>query len=138
VLTIPGIGPSFALGANLIQPIFDHGRLAAQRDEVQARNSELLTAYRSSIISALGDVENALAAIHHLDAAREFQMEGVTQSERAFEGAKLRYQAGSGDYLTLLESQRTVYSVRDQFVQYKLARLEAVVSLCKALGGGWE
>jgi outer membrane protein, multidrug efflux system len=137
VLTIPGVGPSFALGANLVQPIFDHGRLKARRDEVQAKEEELLAAYRSSIVSALVDVENALAAIHHLNVTREFQMESVAQSERAFEGAKLRYQAGSGDYLTLLEAQRTLYVARDQLVQYKLARLAALVSLSKALGGGW-
>jgi len=138
VLTIPGVGPSFALGANLVQPIFDHGRLQAQRDEAAAKETELLAAYRSSIVSALTDVENALAEVHHLNLVREFQMENVAQSERAFEGAKLRYQAGSGDYLTLLEAQRTLYLARDQFVQYKLARLTALVSLSKALGGGWS
>jgi outer membrane protein TolC len=104
---------------------------------VQAKELELLSAYRAAIIAALIDVENALAAIHHLDAAREFQLENLQQSERAFEGAKLRYQAGSSDFLTLLEAQRTLYAARDQFVKYKLARLQALVSLCKALGGGW-
>jgi len=137
VLTIPGVGPSFALGASLIQPIFDHGRLQAQRDEVQAKDTELLLAYRAAIIAALIDVENALSAIQHLDAAREFQVANVVHSERAFEGAKLRYQAGSGDFLILLEAQRTLYAARDQFIRYKLARLQSLVSLCKALGGGW-
>jgi outer membrane protein, multidrug efflux system len=138
VLTIPGTGPSFALGANLIQPIFDHGRLRAQRDETQAKETELLLAYRAAIIAALVDTENALSAIHHLDVAREFQDGNVAHGERAFEGAKLRYRAGSTDFLTLLEAQRTLYAARDQLVQYKLARLRARVSLCKALGGGWN
>ncbi len=138
VLTIAGAGPSFALGANLIQPIFDHGKLKAQRDEVVARQRELLSAYRASIIAALTDVENSLAAIQHLDQARPYQSENVVQSERAFEGATLRYQAGSVDFLTLLEAQRTLYAARDQFIQYKLARLQALVGLCKVLGGGWS
>jgi outer membrane protein TolC len=120
-----------------VQPIFDHGRLKAQRDEMAAKETELLASYRSSIISALIDVENALAQIQHLNVAREFQAENIAQSERAFEGAKLRYQAGAGDYLTLLEAQRALYAARDQFVQYKLARLTALISLSKALGGGW-
>ena len=137
VLTIPGVGPSFALGGNLIQPIFDHGRLRAQRDEVQAREVELVSVYRTVIIAALVDVENALAAITLLDRAREFENGNVAQSERAFTGAKLRYEAGSGEFLTLLEAQRTLYGARDQFIQYKLARLVARVGLCKALGGGW-
>jgi outer membrane protein, multidrug efflux system len=138
VLTIAGVGPSFALGANLVQPIFDRGRLKAQRDEVEARNVELLSAYRAAIVAAIGDVENALATLQHLNEARDYQVENVAQSEQALEGAKLRYQAGSADFLTMLEAQRTLYAARDQFIQYKLARLKALVGLCKALGGGWH
>lgn len=138
VLTIAGVGPSFALGANLVQPIFDRGRLQAQRDEVEARNVELLSAYRAAIVAALSDVENALGALHHLNEARQYEIESVQQSEQALEGAKLRYQAGSADFLTMLEAQRTLYTARDQLIQYKLARLKALVGLCKALGGGWN
>jgi NodT family efflux transporter outer membrane factor (OMF) lipoprotein len=138
ILTIPGVGPSLALSANLTQPIFDHGRLRAQHEEAAARERELLTAYRAAIIAALVDVENALAALQHLDATREFEQRSLAQSERAFDGANLRYQHGSGDFLTLLESQQTLYAARDQFAQYKLARLQTLVALCKALGGGWS
>jgi NodT family efflux transporter outer membrane factor (OMF) lipoprotein len=137
VLTIAGVGPSFNLGANIVQPIFDHGKLQAQREEAEAKDRELLTAYKTSILSAFNDVENTLAAIQHLNQARDFQLENVTQSELAFAGAKLRYQAGAVDFLTLLEAQKTLYAARDQFIQYKLARLQALVGLCKALGGGW-
>jgi NodT family efflux transporter outer membrane factor (OMF) lipoprotein len=138
VETIPGVGPSFALGANLTQPIFEHGRLRAERDEAAAREAELLAAYRAAIIAALVDVENALGALQHLDATREFEKGSLAESERAFEGATLRYQHGAGDFLTLLESQRTLYAARDAYTQYKLARLQALVALCKALGGGWN
>jgi NodT family efflux transporter outer membrane factor (OMF) lipoprotein len=137
VLTIAGIGPSFNLGANLVQPIFDHGKLKAQRDEVAAKDRELLSAYKATILAAFNDVENTLAAIQHLNQARKFQIANVAESERAFEGAKLRYQAGNQDFLTLLEAQKTVYVARDQLIQYKLARLQSLVGLCKALGGGW-
>jgi outer membrane protein TolC len=89
-------------------------------------------------VSALVDVENSLSAIHHIEAAREYQKDNVAQSERAFEGARLRYKEGYGDFLTVLEAQRTLYSVRDLYIRYRLARLQALVSLCKALGGGWE
>src|SRR5215468_1383046 len=138
VLTIPGAGPSYSAIAALTQPIFDHGRLAAQRDEALAREQELLATYRAAIIASLVDVEKALSAIQHLDAVREFQRGSVAESERAFQGAQLRYQRGSGDFLTLLESQRTLYAARDQLAHYRLARLQALVTLCKALGGGWN
>jgi outer membrane protein TolC len=108
------------------------------RDEARAKDDELLASYRKAILAALVDVENALAAIRNLDAAREFQNESLAQSQQAFDGAQLRYRQGAGDFLGVLEAQRTLYAARDQFSQYKLARLQALVGLCKALGGGWE
>ena len=138
VLTIGGTGPSLALVANLTQPIFDRGRLRAKRDETQARQQELLAGYRAAILAALVDTEKALSALDHLKAVEEFEKGNVRENERAFAGARLRYEHGSGDFLTLLEAQRTLYAARDQFAQYKLARLQGVVALCKALGGGWS
>jgi NodT family efflux transporter outer membrane factor (OMF) lipoprotein len=138
VLTIGGAGPSLSLAASLTQPIFDHGRLRARRDEAAARERELLAAYRAAILAALVDVENALGALQQLDATRSFQQGTLAESERAFEGARLRYEHGAGDLLTLLEAQHVLYEARDQLIQYRLARLEALVGLCKALGGGWQ
>jgi multidrug efflux system outer membrane protein len=138
VTALAGTGPGLNLGAGLTQSIFDHGRLRAVRDEARAKDEELLASYRKAILSALVDVENALAAIHNLDAAREFQTQSLAQSQLAFDGAQLRYRQGAGDFLAVLEAQRTLYAARDQYSQYKLARLQALVGLCKALGGGWE
>jgi outer membrane protein TolC len=138
VITLSGTGPTLNLGAGLMQTIFDGGRLRALRAEAQAKDEELVAAYRGAILAALVDVENALSAIHHLEAMSDFQNESLAQSERAFEGAQLRYRRGSGDYLTLLQAQQILYAARDQYSQYRLARLQARVSLCKALGGGWH
>ena len=138
VTSLSGVGPTLSLGASIAQSIFDAGRLRAVSAEARAKEQELATNYRAAIVVALVDVENSLSAIHHLDAARIFEEETVAQSERAYEGARLRYKAGTGDYLTVLEAQRTAYTVRDQYSQYKLARLLALVNLCKALGGGWQ
>ena len=138
VLTLAGVGPTLNLGGTLVQTIFDGGKRRAMRAEAQAKDEELLASYRAAILSSLVDVENALAALRHLDDARQAQMDSLTQSERAFEGAQLRYQAGSGDFLTVLEAQRTLYAARDQMSLYRLARLRALVSLSKAMGGGWN
>ena len=138
VISLSGAGPTLNLGASLAQTIFDHGRLKALRAEAQAKDDELVAAYKSAILASLVDVENALSSVSHLQDARALQEENVSQSERAFDGATLRYKAGSGDFLTVLEAQRTLYAARDQFSQYKFARLQALVALCKALGGGWQ
>lgn len=138
VNTLTGVGPTLNLGGSLLQSIFDGGKLRAMRAEAQAKDSELLFTYQAAIVTALSDVEKALSAIHHLEAARPFQLEGLAQSERAYEGAKLRYQQGFGDYLSMLEAQKLLFAARDNHSQYRLARLHALVSLCKALGGGWQ
>jgi NodT family efflux transporter outer membrane factor (OMF) lipoprotein len=138
VITLEGTGYTLSLGASLVQTIFDGGRRRAARDEAQAKEEELLANYRAAILSAFSDVEIALSAIRHLEMQRAAQTENVEQSERAFEGARLRYRAGAGDYLSMLDSQRTLYAARDQSSQYKLARMQAVVGLFKALGGGWQ
>jgi outer membrane protein, multidrug efflux system len=138
VISLSGTGPTLNLGAAITQNIFDRGRLRAVRAEAQAKEDELVAAYSAAILSALVDVENALSALHHLDEARALQEQNFTESERAFDGATLRYKAGSGDFLTVLEAQRALYAARDQYSQYKLARFQAIVALCKALGGGWQ
>ncbi|HEX3951902.1 MAG TPA: efflux transporter outer membrane subunit [Steroidobacteraceae bacterium] len=138
VISLSGVGPSLSLGASITQTIFDHGRLKALRTEAQAKDEELIAAYRAAILSALVDVENAFSALSRLDDAKALQAENLAQSERAFEGASLRYKAGAGDFLTVLEAQRTLYTAREQFSQYELARFQSLVALCKALGGGWQ
>jgi len=138
VTVLSGTGPGLNLGAGLAQSIFDGGRLRAIRDEARAKQEELLASYRKVILASLVDVENALAAIHNLDAAAEFENESLRQSQQAFDGAQLRYRQGAGDFLTVFEAQRNLYAARDQYSQYKLARLQALVALCKALGGGWK
>lgn len=138
VISLSGVGPTLNLGASLTQTIFDHGRLQALRAEAQAKDDELVAGYKAAILSALGDVENALSAVDRLRDAGALQVESVSQSARAFDGASLRYKAGSGDFLTVLEAQRTLYAARDQFSQYRFARFQAFVALYKALGGGWQ
>jgi multidrug efflux system outer membrane protein len=50
----------------------------------------------------------------------------------------MRFHSGVDAYLTVLDSQRTLYSAQQGLVSVELTRLENLVSLYKALGGGWE
>jgi multidrug efflux system outer membrane protein len=138
VITLAGVGPSLTVGASLVQSIFDGGRLRAARDEAAAKEEEMIAHYRSAAVAALWDVEIALAAIDHLDSQAQAQQESLEQSEIGLAGAQARYRAGSGDFLTVLDAERTLVSAREQMMQYRLARLQAAVGLCKALGGGWR
>ncbi|WP_460141193.1 efflux transporter outer membrane subunit [Pseudomonas sp. S2_E01] len=130
--------PFYNLTAGLVAPIFNNGRLGAERDKASARQQELLENYRASIINGFADVEKALNSIRGLDEQRQWQSEELTQAQTAFNIAQSRYQAGAEDLLTVLETQRTLYAAQDLNVQLRLARLQASVALYKALGGGWQ
>ncbi|MGA8707103.1 MAG: efflux transporter outer membrane subunit [Steroidobacteraceae bacterium] len=138
VLTLPGTGPALNFSGALVQSIFDAGQRRAAIREARAHEEELLANYHSAIVAALADVENALGQRQHLDAQRQAQEDTLAQSERALEAAQLRYQAGAGQFLAVLDAQRVLYAARDQLSQYRLNRLQALLGLSKALGGGWQ
>lgn len=138
VLTLTGTGPSLQLGGALVQAVFDGGRRRAIRDQARARAEELLQDYRAAVLAALQDVESALSLVDSLNAQQQAQTQVLEQIEHAFGGAQRRYREGSGDYLTLLTAQRALYAARDGYIQYRLARLQALIGLSKALGGGWQ
>ena len=138
--SLNGIGddPYQLLSANLLAPIFNAGRLGAQRDLAIARQQELLANYRAVVMTAFGETESVLSAIKGLDAQRQAQTEELTQAQRAFDLAELRYKAGAETLLTLLDTQRTLFASQDLSVQLRLQRLQSAVDLYKVLGGGWQ
>ncbi len=85
--------------------------------------------YRAAIRAALADVETT---------QRVDQDANVAQSTRAFDSWNARFHAGAVPYVSVLEAQRTLIAARDQLAQYRLARLQALVNLDKALGGAWS
>ncbi|MDD2061314.1 efflux transporter outer membrane subunit [Pseudomonas sp. GD03860] len=130
--------PYYTLSAGLTAPIFNNGRLSAERDKARAVEEELLENYRASIIAGFADVEKALAGIGGVDNQRQWQDQEVEQARIAFALSQNRYRAGAETLLTVLETQRTLYQAQDQQVQLRLARLQGSVALYKALGGGWQ
>jgi multidrug efflux system outer membrane protein len=129
---------TFTLGANLLQTVFDRGRLFAITAEARARQEELLANYRNVAITAFAEVENTLGAIANFAEREIFLDEQVAQSQIAFDIATARYREGIADFLTVLETQRSLYGARDARMQVRLSRLLATVGLYRALGGGWQ
>jgi outer membrane protein TolC len=130
--------PFYNLTAGLLAPVFNNGRLGAQRDKALGRQEELLETYRGAIINGFADVEKALNSIRGLDEQRQWQSEELSQAQTAFDIAQSRYEAGAEDLLTVLETQRTLYAAQDLNVQLRLSRMQASIALYKALGGGWQ
>jgi NodT family efflux transporter outer membrane factor (OMF) lipoprotein len=140
LLSLVSGGTTSAIGiaASLLQPIFDGGRLRGQKAIAESRERELVEAYRKAILSAFKDVEQALAGTSRLGQQEQLQNEVQTRARESLRLAEVRYRAGADDLLTVLDAQRTLFSAQDQLAQVRQSRLQAAVSLYKALGGGWS
>lgn len=126
-----------SLAAGLTAPLFDGGRLRAQRDAAEATRGEAIESYRAAVLAAFRDVEDALAATRFLAEIEEARADAVRQAEESYAIAEARYRVGRTDFLDLLDAQRTLFEQQDAFEEVRLSRLTASVSLYRALGGGW-
>jgi len=128
----------FAVSASVSQTIFDHGALSGQYQLSRARYDELLSDYHKTVLTALGNVEDALVAVQQTAEQQLRQQEATEKARRAFDFAQLQFQAGTTDVLTMLNVETALFTARDALVQGKFAHMQALLTLYQALGGGWH
>jgi NodT family efflux transporter outer membrane factor (OMF) lipoprotein len=133
-------GPSFLwdAGAQLVQTIFDGGRLIGQDDLAYATQKALVATYENAILNAYADVETALGQVRNAEQEETHLRDEVAAARQAFRIGELQYREGTAGLLTVLQTQQTLFAARNQVVQARLAHRQAVVHLYEALGGGWE
>jgi outer membrane protein, multidrug efflux system len=134
------LGPGAALytvAGGLTQPIFDGGTLLGQLDLQKGTREEMLQDYRMAVISAFTDVEKALVAVQQATLQEQLQRTSVAESRRAYDLSLDKLRQGTIDMTTLLTVEETLFTQEDILAQARFARLEAIVSLFQALGGGW-
>jgi NodT family efflux transporter outer membrane factor (OMF) lipoprotein len=137
--TLFGPGAAFyTVASTLTQPIFDGGTLLGQLDLQKGTREELLQDYRKAVISAFTDVEKALVAVQQMTRQEQLQRDAVRESRRAFELSEERLRAGTIDIVTLFQIEQTWIQQEITLAQVRFARLQAIVSLYQALGGGWQ
>ena len=124
--------------AGLSQAIFNGGRLHAQVRSNEAAAEGAFAAYKSTVLTALEDVENAIVA---LNAAKERE----TQYSIAYDAsnntailARAQYRAGLTDFTTLNTAESSLLSARNGLSQARSDEATALVQLYLALGGGWD
>src|ERR1700676_3712253 len=128
----------FALTAAVSESIFDAGARRGQVEYSRARYAELLSDYHKTVLTALGNVEDALVAVQQTSEQELRQQEAVDKARRAFEFSQLQMQAGTTNVLTVLNTETALFTARDTLVQVKYQHLQALVDLYRALGGGWR
>jgi NodT family efflux transporter outer membrane factor (OMF) lipoprotein len=132
-------GPSVAwdYGGSVLQTVFDGGKLVEQKRLAGAAQQELIASYEGAVLNAYADVETALGQVKNNDQAEQHLVREVDAAREAFQISQLQYRQGTTDLLTVLQSQQTLFSAEDMLAQITLARMQAVVHLYEALGGGW-
>ena len=135
------INPSsfaWSIGASLLQNIFDGGRLHAESDLAKAQQTEMIADYRKTVFSAFSDAESALGQVSSDNEQLAYATTEEKAAAEAFRISELQYREGVADLLTVLQAQQSLFSAENTLVSTKLARLQANVSLYRALGGGWS
>ncbi|HVS16033.1 MAG TPA: efflux transporter outer membrane subunit [Thermoanaerobaculia bacterium] len=125
----------WSLAANLLQPLFQGGRLRAGVDLAAAGRDQATAAWAQAALRAFSEVETGLAAERFLDQRLAAGERAAEEAERAARLAEERYLAGLADYLSVLESQRQAFDSQSQLLAVRRERLAARVDLVLALGG---
>jgi outer membrane protein, multidrug efflux system len=128
----------FAVAASATETIFDFGARSGQVALSRAQYSELLADYHKTVLTAFGNVEDALVEVQQTAEEQVRQQDAVDKASRAFEFAQLQMQAGTTNILTELNTEIALFTAKDALVQVKFLHLQALVDLYQALGGGWQ
>jgi NodT family efflux transporter outer membrane factor (OMF) lipoprotein len=126
-----GAGPAVSL------PIFDAGRLRANLSARSADVDAAVEGYNGALLHALREVADELTSLQSLDLQLRAQQDATAAADSAFDLARQRYQAGLGNFLTVLTAQTNVLAQRRAATDLKARHLASEVALNRALGGGY-
>ena len=109
-------------------------------DQARGRQAELLADYRKAVVQAFTDVDNALTAWRYgtEHAQERLQVIAVDTARQAAMIARQQMLAGTADITAVLTAEAALFSAEDTLAQVRLARVQGLLNLYKALGGGWK
>jgi NodT family efflux transporter outer membrane factor (OMF) lipoprotein len=119
-------------------PVFEAGKIAKNIELQYAIQEQQLITYKAALLTALQDVENALTAYSSETERRESLSKEAQFAKQAADISRSQYSAGLIDFQSVLEAETSLLSAQDQLAQSDAQVLSNVVSLYKALGGGWS
>ena len=118
-------------------PIFTGGLLAGQVQVAEAQQQQALFSYQKAIQNAFREVNDSLIDQDRTRAQLDAQRQQVASLQQYADTARLRYDNGYTSYLEVLDAERSLFQAQLQFTQTQQARLQAMINLYKAMGGGW-
>ncbi|WP_277183246.1 efflux transporter outer membrane subunit [Caballeronia sp. BR00000012568055] len=132
-------GPSrvWSFAGAVTQPIFTAGGISGQVKAAEAAQQQALFTYEKAIQVAFQDVDDSLITLQKTRQARDVQGRQVDALRTYAHLARLRYEGGYSSYLEVLDAERSLFQSQLSYTQTQGAALASVVSLYKAMGGGW-
>ena len=128
----------WSLGGSVLAPLLDGGRLDAQYDAATAQRDQAAFAYRSAVLTALNDVENALVGVERLQTQMQTAERRRAVLAQTLRYAKDRYEAGYASYLEQIDAQRNLFQAEIELINLRQSQLDNQIALYRALGGGWQ
>jgi NodT family efflux transporter outer membrane factor (OMF) lipoprotein len=128
----------WAVGSQLSQTLYDHGRRRANSDIVIAQYDADVAGYRQTTLSAFQQVEDNLVTLHQLETEAAQQREATSSAEQSLDLFNTRYEGGVDTYLQVITSQTAALQNERNDIEIMRRRLDTTVLLVKALGGGWN
>ncbi len=129
---------TWLVGPTVTVPFFTAGRLGAQVKQAEARTQQTLLRYRQIIQQAFREVGDALVGVRKTREFRQEQQKLVDTLQDQTRLSQARYIGGVTTYLEVLDTERQSFTSQLELAQAKLDELLAMVSLYRALGGGWQ
>ncbi len=125
-------------GPFLSVPIFQGGRLRAQVDAAESRALQAELRYRQLVLSSLEEVENSLSAFREEQIRGTTLQQGVQASSTAVLQVRSLYENGLVTFLNVLDAERSLAAVQDEAAASLGQSARNLVTVYRALGGGWE
>jgi len=129
---------SFGIGPSVTWPIFQGGAIVANIRLQEALRDEAFVTYQKSVLAAFQEVEDALIAFSREQDHHRHLYDATVANRKAVELSLLLYSAGQTDFLNVLTAQKSLYSSQDALVQSDEQIAADLITLFKALGGGWD
>jgi NodT family efflux transporter outer membrane factor (OMF) lipoprotein len=131
-------GLSTGVSSGISWPVYQAGKIAKNIELQWAIQEQQLITYKAALLTALQDVENALIAYSYEQTRRDSLSKEVEFAKHAADISKDQYSSGLIDFQLVLEAQTTLTSAQDQLAQSDAQVISDLISLYKALGGGWS
>ncbi|HEU4654896.1 MAG TPA: efflux transporter outer membrane subunit [Steroidobacteraceae bacterium] len=129
---IAGVTPAISL------PIFDAGQRRANLRGREAQRDSAIATYNAVLERALYEVANTLSQLKSVDIQRPQLDQAVDAAADAWRIARLRYERGLGNYLTVVNAEAQWISASRARVDLDSKALSAAAALARAVGGGWQ